>query len=202
MQALVPGLVRNPAEYTMAKKIYGIVSWSLLVVAFVCIFLVLRKPSLPPVEATAEAARSFDQKLSQLREAHRHGAPQEIRITEAELNSKLQESLQSREASGGPATLKAAAIYLQGDRLQGVFTVNVRVIDVYVTLGANLAASNGTLEFTPTDIRMGSLSVPLAVVKHTLRERLDSAEMRERMKLPESIKDVRIENGELVLRTQ
>ncbi len=186
----------------MAKKIYSIVSWSLLVLTLICFFLVLRKPSLPTIEVSMEAANSFDQKLSQLREAHRHGAPQEIRITEAELNSKLQESLQNREASGGPATLKAAAIHLQGDRLQGVFTVNVRGIDLYVTLGANLAASNGSLEFKPTDVRMGRLPVPLVLVKYTLRGRLTSPEMRERMRLPNSVKDVRIENGELVLQTQ
>lgn len=186
----------------MAKKIYRIVSWGLLAFTLVSIFLILRKPSLPPIEVSAEAAKSFDQKLSQANEAHQQGTPQEIRITEVELNSKLQEAIQGAAPSGGPASVTTASVHLEGGRLQGTFTANIGGKEVYVTLGGNLAVSNGSLEFKPTDVQMGSLPVPLGLVESTLRERLNSPEMRERMKLPDSIRDVRIENGELVLQSQ
>lgn len=187
----------------MAKKIYRVITWSLLILTLVSIVLVLRKPSFHPVETSADAAKSFDQKLGQLEEAHQQGSQREIRITESELNSKLQESMQDASAApGGPAALKAATVHLEADRLVGMFTVNVSGKDVYVTLGGKLGVSNRALQFTPTELQMGSLPVPLAMVESTLRDRLNAPELRERMKLPDSIKDIRIENGELVLRSQ
>ncbi len=185
---------------TTARRIYRVVSWSLLALTLVLILLLLRKPSLPGVEASAQAAESFDQKLSQLNEAHLAGRPTEVRITEAELNSKLQQSLQSSPGPGGAATVKATTVHLEADRLRGTFTVNLKGKDVYLTLGGTLAVSNGTLVFTPTDVRMGSLPVPMALIEPTLRDRLN--QMREHMKLPEYIGNVRVENGELVLEGQ
>jgi len=187
----------------MAKKIYRIISWGLLILTLVSIVLALRKPTVSPVESSPQAARSFDQKLNQLEAAHRHGAPQEVRITESELNSKLQESLQTPPAgAGGPASLKAATLHLQGDELIGIFTVNMSGKDLYLTLGGKLSANNGVLQFTSTEVKMGSLPLPASAVDSTLRSKLNSPEMRDHMALPGSIRDVRIEGGELVLESK
>lgn len=184
----------------MAKKIYRIISWGLLVLTVLSILLMLRKPSIPPVATSPEAAKSFDEKIAQVEQPHPPGTQQEVHITEAELNSKLQESMQG-PAPGptGPAALESASIHLEGDRLIGTFTVKVAGKDLYLTLGGRLGAVNGQLQFTPTEIKLGSLPVPVSTVESTLREKLDSPEMRDRMKLPDSIRDIRIENGELVV---
>jgi len=187
----------------MTKKIYRIISWSLLILFLISILLILRKPSVAPVPTSPEAGKSFDQKIQELQTAHQQGTPKEIRITESELNAKLQEGMQEASAApSGPAALKAATIHLEGDKFVGTFTVNVSGKDIYVTLGGKLGVSNGTLQLTPTEVRMGSLPVPISVVESTLRDKLNSPTMRDRMKLPDSIKDVRIENGELVLQSQ
>jgi len=180
----------------MAKQIYRIISWGLLALTVVSILLVLRKPSFPTVGASPEAARSFDQKISLLSAPSTSGAPREIRLTEAELNSKLQENL-NPPASGGLATLKSAAVHLEGDKLFGLFTVEVSGKEVYLTVGGKLGVNNQALEFTPTDIKMGSLPVSVTLVGPTLRDQLSV--MREQLQLPASVQDVRIENGELVL---
>lgn len=186
----------------MIKKIYRIISWGLLGLALLALLLVLRKPSLPQAEASPEAAKSFDQKLQQLEEAHQQGTPREIRISEVELNSKLQESLAGATPAGGEATLRAATVHLEGDRIQGAFAVNLAGKDLYLVIGGTLGVAARSLVFRPTDVQLGSLPLPLAVVESKLRERLDSPDVRERMKLPESIKDIRIENGELVVQAQ
>lgn len=180
----------------MAKRIYRIISWGLLALTVVSLLLVLRKPSFPTVEASPEAARSFDQKISLLSAPPTGGAPREIRLTEAELNSKLQENL-SPPAAGGLATLKSATVHLEGDQLFALFTVEVSGKEVYLTVGGKLGVNHGAVEFTPTDIKMGSLPVPVTLVGPTLRDRLRA--MRDQMQLPASVQDVRIENGELVL---
>ncbi len=185
----------------MGRKIYRVISWGLLVVTLISLLLVLRKPSVPPVETSPQAAKSFDEKIAQVEQAHQESTPQEIRITEAELNSKLQQSIQAAPPAGGPS-LKAGSIHLEGNQMLGTFTVNVSGKDLYLTLGGTLGAQNGQLQFTPTEVKMGTLPVPVSVVESTLREKLNAPEMRDQMKLPESIKDVRIENGELVLVTK
>jgi len=185
----------------MAKKAYRVFSWSLLALTLISVLLTLRRPSLPPAETSAEAAKSFDQKLGELAQAHAAGTPSEVHITAVELNSKLAEGL-SGAAAEGPASLKTATVQLSGDRLAATFLVNLRGIDVCLTLGGHLAATNGSIEFHPTDVKLGSLPVPVALVQSTLRDRLGSPEARERLKLPEFIKDVRIENGELVIQGQ
>jgi hypothetical protein len=180
----------------MAKLIYRIISWGLLALTLVSILLVLRKPSFPTAEASPAAARSFDQKISLLSAPSAGSAPRAIRFTEAELNSKLQESL-SPPAAGGPATVKAVTVRLEGDKLFGLFTVEVSGKEVYLTVGGKLGVNHRAVEFIPTDIKMGSLPVPLTMVESTLRDRLST--LRDQMQLPDSVQDVRIENGEVVL---
>ena len=180
----------------MAKRIYQIISWGLLALTLASILLALRKPSFPTAAASPEAARSFDQKISRLSAPPTGGAPREIRLTEAELNSKFQENL-SPPAAGGLATLKSATFHLEGDKLFVLCTVVVSGKDVYLTVGGRLGVNNRTIEFTPTDIKMGSLPVPATLGGPTLRDRLRA--LRDQMQLPPSVQDVRIENGELVL---
>jgi hypothetical protein len=182
----------------MAKKIYRTLSLVLLVFTLLSIILVLRKPSLSTAPTSGEAAKSFDTKLNQIAGAHRQGAPRKIRITETELNSKLTESLGSLDSSGGQPTLRAATVRMEGDRIIGTFDVSFMGLDVYLTLGGNLGVTNGAVEFKPTDVQMGTLPVPAGLVESALREKLNSPEVRERLKIPNSIKDVRVENGELV----
>jgi uncharacterized protein YpmS len=183
----------------MARKIYRIASWSLLILTVLSILLMLRKPSVPPVVSSPQAAKSFDEKIAQVGQAGPQGVPQEVHITEAELNSKLQESLQGAPTAPGPAALESASIHLEGDRMIGTFTVKVSGKDLYLTLGGTLGAVNGQLQFTPTEVKVGSLPLPVSAVESTLREKLDSPGMHDRLKLPDSIKDIRIENGDLVV---
>ena len=187
----------------MARKIYRVISWALLILTLLSILLALRRPSVAPIAASLQAAKSFDEKIAQVEQAHPQGAPQEVHITEVELNSKLQESMQGvSAASSGPATLKAATIHLTDDKLLGTFVVNVSGKDLYLTLGGKLALRDHSLQFTPTDVKMGSLPLPVSALGSALREKLNSPEMRDRMRLPDSIKEVRIENGELLVQTQ
>lgn len=187
----------------MVKKISFIVSVALLVLSVVQVILILRKPSMREIPTSKEASESFDRKFAQVAAAHQQGESKEIRITEAELNSKLQEELEGAPAEGqGPNPLRGVVVHLEGDRVEPTLIVDVKGWDLYITLTGTLALNDHSLVFNPTGLRMGSHPVPMFLIESKLRERFDSPDMRERMKLPETIKDVRIENGEVVLVTQ
>ena len=181
----------------MVKKILRITSWLLLPLALLVLLLALHKPSFPTLETTPEAARSFDQKFNELEEAHRQGARREIRISESELNSKLEESLQGSTAAGG-AAVKDAAVHLEGDKFMASLTLDVKGKDISLALEGSLSAHNGVVEFQPSSVRLGSLPVPVSLV----RQRLNSPQLQEQMKLPDWVKDIRIESSELVLESR
>ena len=129
------------------------------------------------------AAKSFDRKLQEVESKSEQDGRKEVRISERELNSKLAESIQGADGMpSGPAALKSAEVHLKGDRFAGVFTINVSGKDVYVTLGGKLGTNNHELQFTATEVRMGSLPVPLSLVEPALRSKLNSPEMRESTK--------------------
>lgn len=186
----------------MAKRIFRTVSWTLAVVTLIPLIFVFLRPAFPSVPSSAEAAKSFDQKLNELEETRPQGGSREVRLTEAEVNSKMQEILLSGPAAGTAAALEGATVHLSGDKLIAMLTIKVSGVGIFVTLGGKLGASRRTLEFTPTDVKMGTLPLPASLLAHVLSEKLNSPEMREAMRLPDSIKNVRVENGELVVQSQ
>jgi len=186
----------------MAKKIYKVISWILLILTVISLWLVVRKPSLPEMEVSPEARQSFDRKLNLLAASQQQGSPAEIHITEAELNSKLNEMFRDSGSTGGLSTLRAVTTRFEGEKVFATLTIEVIGLDVYVTLAGKLGVHDQILQFTTTDVRMGSMPVPAAAVESVLSERMNSREMREVLRLPDYIKDVRVENSELLLEPQ
>ena len=68
--------------------------------------------------------------------------------------------------------------------------------DVYVTLAGHLGSQNGYATFEPTEFKVGDLSIPVSLVNDALQKKL--SEQRDRMKLPDDIGAIKVENGELV----
>lgn len=184
----------------MHKRIFRIVTWILLGAAVSSVWLFFRKPHIPPVETSPQAARSFDQKLAEIEQHHSSQRPQTIHISETELNSKLQQSLREQSpAQVESTTLKAITMQLENGQIVGSFTVDVRGVDVILTLAGKLGVHDHELQFTPTRASMGSLPIPAFAIRSALRDKLNSPEVREQLKLPESIKGIRIENREILL---
>ena len=185
----------------MAKKISKIISWVLLVLTILSIGLMLRRPGGAKPAVDPEAARSFDEKLGELATAHERGSPSKVRLTEAEVNSKIQQTLAGAAASG-PVSLSGVAVQLEGERLECVLTIKVLGLNTYITLGGKPSVRDHRLEFDLTKVKMGGMPVPASMVASALREKLDSPEMQGVTTLPDFLKDVRVENSELVIGSQ
>jgi len=177
----------------MVKKVIRAVVVILLIVSIVQVWMLLRKPSMPAAEPSAEAAQSFDQKLNELTRTAEQGMHGEMRLTEAEINSKIQGSLRNSPIPAGAATLKAAVVHLEGDKLHALLTVDFKGVDLYVTLGGNLSFKSHTVALVPSEVKVGSHPVPASM----LAGRLDLS-----MEVPEAVTGVRVENGELVVETR
>jgi hypothetical protein len=188
--------------------------------------LVLRRPApvAPPVApvASAASAQSFQEKLDRLEQPKPAGqGDSEVRMNSAEVNAALAQAagLLSTGATGaappapasgsappqpsgsmefpGPVPgIKDPQVSMDGDLVRGQFLTQIAGKDVYLTLVGHLGAKDGYATFEATEVKLGDLSVPVALVNDTLQKKL--AEQHDQLKLPGNVKDLKIENGELV----
>jgi uncharacterized protein YpmS len=187
----------------MAKKVSRIIYASFLILALMAVLMALRAPSVTLVPVSAQDAKSFDEKISSLAQAHQQGVARTAHITETELSSKLQQGIDESAATPtGSVALKAASIHLEGDGFVGVFTLSVQGKELYLTMAGTLGVLDGRLQVQPSSAKLGSLPIPATLFRRLLKTRSDSPEGRERFELPDFIKDVHIENGELLVETQ
>jgi hypothetical protein len=184
-------------------------------------------PPVTPVAAAA-SAQSFQEKLDRLEQPKATGQGEsEVRMNSAEVNAALAQAagLLSAGATGaappangsspGPANssvpaqpngsmefpgpvpgIKDSQVSMDGDLVRGQFLTQIAGKDVYLTLVGHLGAKDGYATFEATEVKLGDLSVPVALVNDALQKKL--AEQHDQLKLPDNVKDLKIENGELV----
>jgi hypothetical protein len=210
-------------------KIDRIISIATLVASLVAIVLVLKKPapvSRPQAPAAiAEHAQAFDQKMAEFErvsqqtpvsdasnsgssdsgQAVSSGPKAEVHLNSDEIGAVLAQSLGNGgaslppDATGGGAApvIKDQQVSFDGDLVHGQFLMEVAGKDVWVTISGHLGEKDGYATFDPTEFKVGDLSVPVSLVNPTLQKKL--AEQRDRLKLPDNVGGMRVENGELVM---
>jgi hypothetical protein len=209
-------------------KIDRIISIATLAASLVAIVLVLKKPapvSHPQAPAAiAEHAQAFDQKMAEFELAIQQtpvnylsntgssdsgqptssGPKAEVHLNSDEVGAALAQSLGNggaslpADATGGAApTIKDQQVGFDGDLVHGQFLMEIAGKDVWVTISGHLGEKDGYATFDPTEFKVGDLSVPVSLVNPALQKKL--AEQRDRLKLPDNVGAMRVENGELVM---
>jgi hypothetical protein len=200
----------------------NVISICSLLVAVTAVTLALRKPE-PVVPAQAPAAvaanaKSFQNKVGQLAQAQANGqSGAEVQLTPAEVNAAI------ATASGAVPTTTAATttgtpdvnapiapgdidlqdigepiVSFEGDQVKGQFLSEVAGKKVYVTIAGRLGSKDGYASFVPTEFKVGDLNVPVSLVNDALQKKM--LEQRDRLKLPDYVSDIHVENGQLVIK--
>jgi hypothetical protein len=200
------------------KRIYRVARWLMLAGTVITIFLVLKSPA-PVAEALNPAlakqnAESFQQKLTELANAQSSGETgTEVYFTAPEVNSALSQatlpqpvpaaptpaSQPAAQAAAEQVPIKSTLVSFEDNVVRGQFLTEIYGKNVYITLAGHLGSRDGYVTFEPTEFKVGNLSVPISMVNPVLQHKLADPENREKMKLPEFVKDLRVENGELVI---
>jgi hypothetical protein len=202
-------------------KLDRIISVATLVTSLLALYLVVRKPApvAPPQTpaVTAAAAESFQQKVQQLEQPQPPGAaPGEVHFSSEEVGAALAQAtglvstatgqpagnsanLSSPDAMVAPGSpdVKDYQVNFDGDVARGQFLTQIGGKDVYVTLAGHLASKDGYATFEPTEFKVGDLSVPVSLINDALQKRL--SEQRDRLKLPDNVGGIKVENSELVM---
>ncbi|HXM62890.1 MAG TPA: hypothetical protein VN950_18655 [Terriglobales bacterium] len=96
----------------------------------------------------------------------------------------------------GEPQVKDYKVNFDGDVARGQFVTQIGGKDVYVTLAGHLGSKDGYATFDPTEFKVGDLSIPVSMVSGALQQKL--TEQRDRLKLPDDVGDIKVENGQLV----
>jgi len=202
-------------------KVDRIISVATLASSLLAIILVLKRPqpvSQPIPAAVAKAkAESFQEKIEQLDQPRPAGQPPaEVRFNAEEVSSALAQATgalsTSIPATGLPSSvpsspdaplaagqpeIKDYQVSFDGDLARGQFVAQIGGKDVYVTLAGHLASKDGYATFDPTEFKVGDLDIPASLVSGALQKRL--AKERDRLKLPDDVGSIKVENGQLVV---
>src|SRR5580704_19260832 len=185
-------------------------------------------PVAPPMPAAVSAAKaeSFQEKVQQFEQPKQPGqAPAEVHLSSDEISAALAQAAgaipvpqtqpqppqpaasgaglsstppNSPDAAIGPGQpeVKDYQVSFDGDVARGQFVTQVGGKDVYVTLAGHLGSKDGYATFEPTEFKVGDLSIPVSMVSSALQKKL--AEQRDRLKLPDDVGNIKVENGQLV----
>jgi hypothetical protein len=210
-------------DKTMKWKWDRIISVATLVTSLLALCLVLKKPApvaQPQAPAAASAnAQSFQAKIEELEKPKEAGQPPaEVRLNADEVSAAIAQAVATVPASSGQVApgvptstpsspdamlgagqpeIKDYQVSFEGDVAHGQFLTQIAGKDVWVTLAGHLGSKDGYATFDPTEFKVGDLNVPVSLVNDSLQKRL--AEQRDRMKLPDNVGGIKVENGELVM---
>jgi len=208
----------------MKIKLDRIISIATLTASVAALVLVLKRPQpvapALPAPAVAANAQSFQNKIEQLEQARAQGqSGAEVRLNAQEVAAAIAQASDALSPGGsgaggaasgtgasgsltgdlgaGEPTVKDYSVNFEGDIAKGQFLTHIAGKDVWVTLEGKLGSKEGYATFDPTKIKIGDLEVPVSLVNDQLQKKL--TEQRDRLKLPENVGGIRVENGEVVV---
>ncbi len=183
----------------MAKKSSRILSAVVICSALLAVIAAMHDPGSVLVTASAQDAKTFDEKIASLAQVDQQGSLETVRINEVELTSKLQQSLDENPSADAHVAMTRISVHLRGDGFVGTCMLNVHGINLVLTVAGTLTVLDGGLQIQTTSAKLGSLPIPAPAFQHIVAKKLDSPETREHLRLPDFIKNVSIVNGELLL---
>lgn len=205
--------------WELLVRSYKVLRWAVLAVLLVALFLILRPDTAPTIETGGEASQRLEAKLVDL---HRQvaGASRQLRLDEAELNTWMQSNLALASSPAAappperpgsmpippPATIEEVQsnvrdvrVQIDGDRILGYVLFDIRGKELSLTLEGKLRVQGGYLRLDADAMKLGSLPIPRATVERAVARLFDSPENREQFRVPDSVRDIRVDNGDLVV---
>jgi len=209
------------------RTIYRIFCSVILAGMVVVLILVFRKSPPPNVPYDAEAATRAEQKLAAADQQKAAGQQPEVALDRTELNSYLQQNLQTASqpaAPPGPApsaappsqgqastpaeeptleqvqsSVKDVKVDMDGDLVKAYVVYDFHGQDMSLELDGHLGTENGYLKFDPVAGKLGSLPLPQATLDSAVQKLMSDPQNREKLKLPDDINDIQIVNGQAVV---
>jgi hypothetical protein len=223
------------------KIVYRILSWGSLAGLVLTLALVFRKSPPPDIPNDPNATSRVEQKFAAADQAKAAGQPAQVELDRTELNSYLQQNLQTAGSSQPPSdgsspastpgtasasgassdpnagalaalasndqqtidqvrsSVKDVKVDMDGDLVMAHVIFDFHGQDLSLELDGHLASENGYLKFEPVAGKLGSLPLPQSMLQSAVDKMMSSPENREKLKLPDDINEVHIQDGHAVV---
>jgi hypothetical protein len=122
-------------------------------------------------------------------------------------SSSPQDPPQTTEGPGAPSaadveqmrsSVRDVKVQMEGDQVHAYIVFNVHGKDMSLDLVGKLGSQDGYLKFEPVSGQLGALPIPRSTLESAVERLMDSPENREKLKLPDDVQEMHIENGQLV----
>ncbi|MFY9689200.1 MAG: hypothetical protein WAJ86_04635 [Candidatus Acidiferrales bacterium] len=97
------------------------------------------------------------------------------------------------------SAVKDVKVDMDGDLVKAHVIFNLHGKDMSLDLDGHIVSENGYLKFEPVDGKLGSLPLPQSVLDAAVDKLMSSPENRDKMKLPDDISNIQIQNGQAVV---
>jgi hypothetical protein len=98
------------------------------------------------------------------------------------------------------STVKDVKVDMDGDLVKAHVIFDYHGKDLSLELDGHLSADSGYIKFEPVAGKLGSLPLPQSALQAAVDKMMASPENREKLKLPEDISDIQIQNGQAVVK--
>jgi len=200
------------------RSAWKILRWIVLIFLLLALGLLLKKPAPVAEPMTSlevkKKADEFQSKLADLEASHNRGEPAEGRFTADEVNAAFQQGAapdvtkpsQDPASTASPASgseplpeVKTVQVAFVDDHVTGQFATSLYGREVYLTISGKIGVSGGYATFEFTQAKIGDLPVAVSLLNSRLQEKLREPENHEKLKLPDFVADLRVENGQLIV---
>jgi len=96
------------------------------------------------------------------------------------------------------SSVRDVKVQMVGDQVHAYVVFDVHGKDLTMELAGRLGSSDGFLRFEPISGQLGSLPIPQSTLRGAVERLMNSPENKEKLRLPAGIREMHIENGELV----
>jgi len=184
--------------------------WVVPGVLATALILILRTSPPPKVTIDPQAPQRLERKLQRFETevnswmqtnlalaaepAPRPDAGSAPSASKIDLNSSTDLSVEEAQSN-----VRNVKVHMVGDQVTVYVLFNLYGKDLSLTLEGRLSVRDGYLRLSPTRMMLGSLPIPQATVDRAVGSLFDSPENRERFRVAPDIRDLKIENGELVV---
>lgn len=97
------------------------------------------------------------------------------------------------------SAVRDVKVDMDGDLIKAYVVFNMHGQDLSLELDGHLAAENGYMKFEPVSGKLGSLPLPQSVPEAAVDRLMNSPENREKLRLPDDVNDVHIQDGQAVV---
>jgi hypothetical protein len=97
------------------------------------------------------------------------------------------------------SSVKDVKVDMVGDVVRAYVIFDFHGKDMSLELDGHLGSENGYMKFEPISGKLGSLPLPQSTLESAVEKLMSSPENREKLRLPEGVNDLRIEDGQAVV---